>query len=63
MVKNHPFKFVSNIKINNLYLIQADNTGGGHNCKYCSETKLYSTNKCQTSKYYCNKCIIFLCVD
>ena len=54
MVKNHP---------NNLHLIQADNTGSRHNCKYCSETKLYSTNKCSTSKNYCNKCKIFLCVD
>lgn len=62
MVKNHPFKFLSNVKINNLYLIQADNTGSRHNCKYCSETKLYSTNKCPTSKYYCNKFKIFLCV-
>ena len=56
-------KFVSNVKINNLHLIQADNTYSKHNCKYCSETKLYSTNKCPTSKYYCNKCKIFLCID
>ena len=56
-------KFVSNVKINNLHLIQADNTSSRHYCKYCSEKKLYSTNKCLTSKYYYNKCKIFLCVD
>ena len=63
MVKNHPFKFVNNIKLDYLHLIKADNTGSRHNCKYCSEKKSYSTNKYPKSKYYCNKCKIFLCVD
>ena len=55
MLKNHPFKFINNVKLDNLHLIKADNSGSRHNCKYCSETKSYSTNKCPTSKYYCNK--------
>ena len=63
MMKNHPFKFVNNVKLDNLHLIKADNSGSRHNCKYCSERKSYVTNKCPTSKYYCNKCKIFLCVD
>ena len=63
MVKNYPFKFVNNVKLDNLHLIKADNSGSRHNCKYCSETQSYSTNKCPTSKYYCNKSKIFLCVD
>ena len=41
MVKNHPLKFVSKVKINNLHLIKADNTDSRHNCKYRSETKSF----------------------